>query len=398
MKKVLYGTTALATAGLMAGVAGEAAAAERIKVGIAGYHQQWLVGNWQDFNDDDAGRAPQGFKNATFDQKHNSEICFVGETTLDNGITVGINVQLEANTSADQIDESYMYVESERFGKLLLGDENNAGYLLSLTTPNGGVSVDSGDILNVSMFVNTTGVDFYDTPAGTTKLRLQDNDSGKFTYITPRYWGFQAGVSYVPISEPAGGDSNTSNYNAVAGIHDTFVWGLNFKETFNGFGVQLAAGGMYGGQTVAIDGDGSEEVGLTAHTFGAQFSYAGFSLGGSYLNASSGRRAGPAATGTLVTGDSFSVGAAYETGPYAVGVECLVGSADWTVNDSSEVDTTMCMLSGGYQLGPGIRLVGGIFYYDLEAEDGKNPDGSFINQNVSDTDGFGGAVGFKLSF
>ncbi|MGF1641669.1 MAG: porin, partial [Rhodospirillales bacterium] len=103
MKHFLYGTTALATAGLIAGVAGNAAAAERIKVGIAGYHQQFMVYTDQDYENNAVSGARQSTND--FDQKHNSEICFIGETTLDNGITFGINVQLEANTSGDQIDE-----------------------------------------------------------------------------------------------------------------------------------------------------------------------------------------------------------------------------------------------------------------------------------------------------
>ena len=113
MKHFLYGTTALATAGLIAGVAGNAAAADRINIGVHGYHQQWLVGATQDYKNRNPGVTGAEKSENNVDEKHNSEICFVGETTLDNGLTFGINVQLEANTSSDQIDESYMYVESD---------------------------------------------------------------------------------------------------------------------------------------------------------------------------------------------------------------------------------------------------------------------------------------------
>src|SRR5512134_3916913 len=106
MKKLLYGTTALATAGIVAGIAGDASAAERLKLGLGGYHQQWVVFSNQDID----GLEPNNYNSV--DQKHNSEVCFIGETTLDNNLTFGVNVQLEANTDGDQIDESFMYVSS----------------------------------------------------------------------------------------------------------------------------------------------------------------------------------------------------------------------------------------------------------------------------------------------
>ena len=118
MKKILLATTALATAALVAGAAGDAnaqeytsKAAERIKVGLGGYFQQWGVGASQNIKDGPgdiipiAGSHGNTIKNNVVDQKHNSEICFIGQTTLDNGLTVGLNVQLEANSEADQIDE-----------------------------------------------------------------------------------------------------------------------------------------------------------------------------------------------------------------------------------------------------------------------------------------------------
>jgi outer membrane protein OmpU len=42
------------------------------------------------------------------DQKSDSEVWFKGLTTLVNGLSVGINVQLEANSTGDQIDESFL--------------------------------------------------------------------------------------------------------------------------------------------------------------------------------------------------------------------------------------------------------------------------------------------------
>ncbi len=383
MKYFLYGTTALATAGLIAGVAGTASAAERIKIGVHGYHQQWLTAVSQDYDDNRAGATGAEGSTNVVDQKHNSEICFIGETTLDNGLTFGLNVQLEANSSGDQIDESYMYVQSDSLGKLILGDENNAGYLLHVTAPNGGVSMDSGDIINNNMFQNP-GLNLYDSAVGTTNLRFGDNDSGKISYISPRFAGVQLGVSFIPQFE-AGGDDNSSvkvrgATNARSNnVNNGWAGGINWTEDFNGFGVKLSGGYMYG-QTAA-DSVTATDDDLSAFNVGGQFTYAGFAFGGAYNKGIEG--GSPA---RRINSNSWIVGANYSTGPYVVGVNYMNGSGNPTSNNGKE-HLQQLALSGTYQMGPGIRLVGGLFQYD-----GENEDNSFEN------DGWGGTVGFKLGF
>ena len=408
MKKFLLGTTALATAGLIAGVAGDATAAEqhgmsgqRIKVGIGGYHQQWGVYSDQSINTNDSnGGVDTKIKTNAVDQKHNSEICFIGESTLDNGITFGINVQLEANTEADQIDESFLYIQGDSLGRIILGDENNAGYLLHVTAPNGGISIDSGDMINNLFWANTGGESYFDTALGTTNLRFGDNDSGKFTYISPRFAGFQIGASYIPQFEP-GGDDNSSVYKArgtalavEGGTRDRtrngVAAGLNFKENFGGFGVQASVGWL---------GANTSDNDLSAGNAGAQFSYAGFSVGGAVNKAFSGSRTVSANNGSEVREyDSWSwtAGGRYEVGPYAIGIGYMRGVADGvaTINKQSRLDQGN--ISGTYQLGPGIRVVGGFFLYDLDSQEPCKRT-SVVCTGYNNT-GWGFASGVKLGF
>jgi len=410
MKNFLYGTTALATAGLIAGVAGNAAAADRINIGVHGYHQQWLVGAQQDYQSNALSGAQKSEN--TVDEKHNSEICFVGQTTLDNGITFGVNVQLEANTSGDQIDESYMFVRSDSLGQLILGDENNAGYLLHVTAPNGGVSIDSGDMINNAFWINP-GLNYYDSAVGTTNLRFRDNDSGKVSYISPRFVGIQLGVSYIPQFE-SGGDDNNSNKigptnSTNNNINDGWAGGINWTEDFNGFGVQLSGGYLWGDN--GADSVTGDDDNLNAYNVGAQFSYAGFSFGGAYNKgdggggANSGGSNTPTASGgvtltgvqgsSAVTGNgransnSWTVGAAYEVGPYTIGIGYMKGEENAsTSGGKGRLDQGN--ISGTYQLGPGIRLVGGVFAFDADGEGNGN--------NGNQNDGWGGTVAFKLGF
>ena len=93
MKKILLGTTAIVAAGMIA--APSADAADKIKISVGGYMNQWFGYTTAD---DESGEY-QGFNNVS-----DTEIFFTGMTTLDNGISFGVNVQLEGNTSGDQID------------------------------------------------------------------------------------------------------------------------------------------------------------------------------------------------------------------------------------------------------------------------------------------------------
>ncbi len=48
---------------------------------------------------------------------HNGEVWFRGETTLDNGLTIGARIELEAEDAPDQIDQSFVYWQGG-FGKI----------------------------------------------------------------------------------------------------------------------------------------------------------------------------------------------------------------------------------------------------------------------------------------
>jgi predicted porin len=280
-------------------------------------------------------------------------------------------------------------VQSDSLGQLIMGDENNAGYLLHVTAPNGGISVDSGDMISDSFWVNP-GLALFDTAIGTTNLRYRDNDSGKVSYISPRFAGVQLGVSFIPQFE-SGGDNNSSLKIGPAGstnnnINNGWAGGINYTEDFNGFGVQLSAGYLYGNNGAdSITGNNDD---LNAYNVGGQFSYAGFSFGGAYAkgNGGGGANAGTLAPNGRANSKSYIVGAAYSVGPYTVGINYMNGEGNPT-SGGGKARLSQGNVSGTYQLGPGIRLVGGVFAFNGENEN-----------NVQTNDGWGGVVGLKLGF
>jgi predicted porin len=117
---------------------------------------------------------------------------------------------------------------------------------------------------------------------------------------------------------------------------------------------------------------------------GAQFSYAGLSFGGAYARGEGDM--GGASAGQRFNSRGWVIGTAYEMGPYTVGIGYMKGEENPTAN-AGKGHLDQANISGTYQLGPGIRLVGGVFWFDGENED-----------NSQKNNGWGLATGFKLGF
>ena len=173
MKKQLLGTTALVAAGLFvladAGPASAQQKVEPIKVSVGGY-----VGAFVSIVDqDDVGNTAAGRDGelALIDTHTDQEIHFNGRTTLANGITIGFRIELEGNTEGDQIDESYLFLES-KFGRLELGQVNNVHYRMAYKAPDVFTRgwVNEGNFTNV--MVNPTGSPNGDSTINTTVLHV----------------------------------------------------------------------------------------------------------------------------------------------------------------------------------------------------------------------------------
>lgn len=366
MKKLLLSGTALAAAGLAAGVAAPAQA--QIELGLGGYMQQF-VGYAN--SDTDYGSNDDAFSG--FDVKSNTEIWFAGTATLDNGLQFGVNVQLEGNSNAsDQIDESFLFVEGS-FGRFNIGSENSAGYLMTYAAPNVGLGVSSSS--NLTGFLpnaaaNGAGAGFFRAPLGTTYVELdRTNDSEKITYFTPRFSGFQFGASYIP--EP-GQDNYQQVDEETVSFRDGFSLGANFVESFGGF--DIAVSGRYDWADDKATGSDPQ-----VWSAGINLGFAGFTVGGSYadaddMDANSGR--------------GFDVGASYETGPWGVSVTYFNGKADGPGTVTAPDDAEYQAYEGAvaYALGPGITTFGSVAFQDLEASDGN------------ETETWSVVGGFKLRF
>lgn len=407
MKKHLLGTTALVAAGMfaMADTAAAQTKVQPIQVSIGGYWAEYVSYTNQDdrASPNIAGLTPAVNTGASgkvtqFDQFSDKEIHFNGRTTLDNGLTVGFRAELEANTESDQIDESFMFIEG-RFGRVELGAINNVQYRMAYKAPEAQTRPwsNEGNIFNV--MVNPTGSPAFDSVFGTTVSRFNDNDSEKINYYTPRFEGFQVGVSYIPNSsqDKQSPDAVSTSYSRG------WAAAANFVRTFGAFDVAAYAGYMtwQGPQTSptasAPDPD-QWNVGL-------QLGFAGFKVGGSYGKISDGRTgtagtasASSAGTGTgIIDGRAWDAGIMYTFGPAAVSLNYIDGrNESGTCSRATQSCTTvgddkfnMISLGGKYTLGPGVSLEANIFHAEIEGAAAGSAD---------DNDATGGLVGVVLVF
>jgi len=144
MKRILYGTTALVAAGL---AAGEAAAASGLKLGITGFYNNSIGAS---FGNSPTTQVPSGgggittsglgsFDRQAVSMRQEIRVDFTGQTTLDNGITVGVVIGLNGESVAksdsdEQFDRAYADF-SGKFGLIRIGEANGALVTDCITDP-----------------------------------------------------------------------------------------------------------------------------------------------------------------------------------------------------------------------------------------------------------------------
>ena len=364
MKKILFGTTALVEAGLVT----PTHAADKISLSLGGYMNQ------------EVGIADNRDGETNVNLVSNAEVSFGGKTTLDNGMTIGVDVQLEANSQAgDQIDESYLWIESG-WGKAILGTENGVGDLITTHAPSvGPMGIDGSNatfwVSNASSNNAVTSID----AAGS-------GDHEKITYISPKLFDLvQAGVSYTPSlnAEDGKGVSTTTS------THDVVEATLLLDTTVSGVGIRAST--SYGRGSI------SGPVGTTQQiSAGLNIKFAGFTVGGGY-----GRNIVPASSAVAnpASGDgwAYNLGVSYATGPYGVSLGYHYGEAEGNEGDNGANESILVSELGfSYNVSSGVDFKSGIAYVRFE-EDTAN---SVFNGAAfeAENDGWTWINGIYLSF
>ncbi len=402
----LLATSALVAAGLWGAM--DTASAQQAKPGfpwattpisvvVGGYHTQVFGFSSNKDGINSAGNigAGAGNKASTTSQQSDSEIWFGGRTTLANGIAIGFDVQLEGNTSGDVIDESYLFVDGA-FGRVVLGSENTADYIMNYSAPNVSAASTHGFGNQESSLPNwvqrPTNVVILDTTAsgkgsggGGNALPTGGNDQQRVTYYTPRFSGFQLGASFTPSVNTS--TSATTSYEDLMGPVDktrarTNVWtgSVNYTNTIGGILVNASAGMTYypslSGATTA---PGNNKIVDTS--YGLQLGFGDFLVGGGYRKLD--------AEGATEDGSAWGAGITWTSGPVSLGVNYMESSVEGTTTTAGKDKFKQGMIVGSYNLGPGIDLIGAIFNVKYQDE---------TSTPANNNSGGGAAAGITLRF
>ena len=375
MKKILFGTTALLAAGAFVSTA---QASDPIKLSLGGYMEYWVAGA----NQDGDYAAPVN----SFDIQGESEVWFGGKTTLDNGMTIGVDVQLEAgsnNNNDDTIDESYLYLEG-KYGKMILGSENDAAYLMHVRAPD--ASQMGGP------WINTEGdtVQYLPTGTGVSGINTINDllsDNNKVTYFTPKFYGVQLGASYTPSNNNSGDDAwangvtNSENIGKAMDFDDAWSFGGTYAGSFSGVGVKASVGYVTMDINTPIANDAKDPV--QEYSAGMAVSYQGFTVGGAAK-----RRVANSASGMSATdGFAWNAGLMYAEGPYKVSYNYASSEVEGAATNAGEDTIHVHRIGGSYDLGPGVILFSELAYSSSKDE------GADVNNGA-----YGGVVGLHLNF
>jgi outer membrane protein OmpU len=359
MKKILLGTTAIAAAALYA-----QSAQAQITVSLGGYTE--FFGAYYD--DDVPGRTSREFQLET-------EVVVRADGKADNGLLYGAKVELQNTTTSASVatDEASVYL-SGTWGRIELGDFDGAADTLAIYAPLVGIEQldgDAYDFLDVTTPAAagaTAGTRFGAQPFFGLVKAPDSGDSTKIMYLTPRFAGVQAGVSYAT-------QNGSEAQNVVAlksttpGYKDFWEFGANYTGSFAGFSVAAGATGSmaYGEDrqfppfTTAAGATQLED--FFAWQAGAQLGYAGFKFGGGYID---GDDFGARRNTTAGDATAWHVGASYTAGPLAVALtyaDAEGAKAGFTTYASDYVT-----YGGGvaYTLAPGFIVQADLMYVDEE--------------------------------
>lgn len=351
MKKLLLSTVAVSALA----VAAPAFADESgVKLEVGGGTS--MYGVWLD-SDDDTVRD--------FDVIRDTEVHFSGETTLDNGLTVGAHIEADADkggsTNGDfTVDESYLYMQGS-WGRVNLGAEDGAAFLLQVAAPSADANFD-GVRQEVNPFERGELAADYDHDLS--------EKADKITYLSPVFSGFQAGVSYTTDLDASRNSGVTSdNDNEVGDIFDVAV---RYEGQFDNVG--LTAGVGY--TDASSENTGNDQEVWNA---GLDLDIGAWGVGVAYLEDDS--RTANADVTTMV------VGADYTTGPFTIGASYLNEDDETAAGTTLDNETDRYAAGVVYSYGPGMTFRGSVSYIDYDS-----------NTNANDTDETAVMLGTMVNF
>lgn len=385
MKKFLLSTSALAGASVLA--AGAAMAAEKPSASLRGFYDFAYA-----YADEDADTATTEYSDSVFYAEYEFSVRAKGKA--DNGLEYGAKFEVAPDANSTR-DEAGMYIKSPAFGTIELGQDDGVAANMSVYYRAAwGMNGADGDYDEIVQGGSAT-------PNGAVKLVGGDmslGDTTKISYYSPRFSGFDFGLSYqLTANETDDARSHREiTANSATAQESVIQMALRYTGKFQDVGVK--AGLTYASITTQETRAGSVNTqnfeDPSGYQAGIQLTMAGWTVGGGYVNfsdvtASNGTPRAAAKGVSVDDATSVNLGVHYKMGPWTIGANYLAEEADGVAGDGQTNENEAYALGFRYQLAPGLRLVGEVVFFD------HSDGGTALN---STNDGTVVLVGTQFSF
>lgn len=365
MKKLLLCSAAALGVALSA-----APAAAQIDVTVGGHSKNYV--GWTD-QDELAGASVR-----SFDMLRESEIHINAEGTADNGLVYGFHVETEVDgADGSAVEESYLYLSSN-MGRINLGSEDGANYLLQVAAPSADSNIDG-----IRQYINPVNygaatANAYLTGLNTGGLDYDNDATGnaeKITYLSPVWNGFQIGASYTPDVTSGNDVSGLAGFTvdtdvAGANLGDAWEGAARYEGVFNNVGFAVGAGYTH------IDNETTTATldDLTEWNVGADLDIGAFGIGAVYTENNN-------ASDVADENETWVVGVDYTTGPFQFGASYLNNEND-TAGAAAEVETDRWTGGVIYTAAPGLTFRGSVSQVDHDVEGADDVDATSVMGGV----------------
>lgn len=377
MKARLLTTTSLIGTSLMSlpilGLSSTAQASDGVKLSLGGFFRSayGVV-----IDDDQQGELGHDLNLDGFGS--DAEVFFMGEVTLDNGITVGARIEMEAEDAGDdQIDNDYVYF-SGGFGEVRIGAQDGAAGNMYMLPPG---STDNFGPYSPNTIGSPLSPGLFDPEAS---LALQDAVI-KIVYYAPVWNGFTFGMSFTPNDDEktdSGTDNAADSFHpdrSEGSANNNVALALHYDYTGDGWAMTLGAAGYWEGDVEGTSADDAEQAG---YNLGANFTFGDLQVGVAGTLLDDGNGAGE---------DIWMVGAGFA---YNIDAWTIGGGYTYLETEVAGFSDDSALQRGGftliYGMAPGINLDAGIFYTWNEEADDSDPADNY--------DAFEVSVGSALEF
>lgn len=400
--------------------------------------------------------SPDGaqVKGGNFDFFDYGRLWFGMDGMAQNGLRYGAQLEIRmANGGAARGNDRgvltyrrmYGYVATPTLGQLRVGSgQVRASELMYTGHMNGNIASGlwDGDLPAAVIGPGAASVFWFSASSG--------NNMSAISYLSPQFFGFDAGLSFAPNNGNFGGDGScgVQQYTTTAGgancdrltesnldsqtlrmrnIYDVM---LRYRGSFGPVGV-IVSGGVVGGDTVGASGNAQSYDNVFVGLGGTQITFAGFTVGGIITGGKANYAATTRANQTIAVGNlnpltggsptnattsygagsplqplpssgnndnlfTWEIGAMYTIGPFSFGIAYHEAQYEGSIAVSSDAKDRGLGIGGSYAVAPGMNLYAEYLYGKRE-ENGVNlrtgQSGNINNKAVTNV--FGAGVAFN---